>query len=150
MNSGESGRSDGSFAISITPGHLRICFSSTLENIDRAIEETKKFIGSAGMERHEFGLILVVREGLLNAVVHGNSSRCEKTVRYRLSSESRFFEIEIEDEGEGFDWRSCGLLEIPGITCVCGRGMAIMKSYSRDVRFNEKGNVLTLIMSNDR
>jgi serine/threonine-protein kinase RsbW len=139
------------FSVSVTPGTLRVSFSATLENIDRAVEETKRFVGACGMERQMFELILILREGLTNAVVHGCSCHHEMTIRYRLSLHSDFLEIEIEDEGEGFDWRDGCLLQTPGIECYCGRGMAIMKSYSGEMRFNEKGNILTLLkMFNDR
>jgi anti-sigma regulatory factor (Ser/Thr protein kinase) len=81
-----------------------ISFSATLENIDRANEETKGFLWRMGLETETFAIRLAVREGLLNALQHGSSGDPNKIIKHRLRLEDNFVIIEIEDEGGGFDW----------------------------------------------
>ncbi len=65
------------------------------------------------------------------------------TIHYRINEEQ--FEIEIEDEGEGFnqailpkDYNQNNLLS-------SGRGVLLIRSYMDEVRWNEKGNRITMI-----
>jgi anti-sigma regulatory factor (Ser/Thr protein kinase) len=53
---------------------LDIALSATLENVDRAGEETKRFLESGGMGSCFFETVLVMREALTNAVIHGSGS----------------------------------------------------------------------------
>ena len=93
------------FNISQSPKILDLSFSATLENIDKAAQETKRFLSSVRAERHAFDVVLVLREALANAVVDGSRLDDSKIVDYRLRLEGDNLVMEIEDEGEGFDWQ---------------------------------------------
>ena len=66
---------------------IRFDFSSTMKNIDAVCEEADQYLRSsvAGIEKHLFPINLVIREGLTNAVRHGNQGDPGKTVRFELS-----------------------------------------------------------------
>ena len=131
------------FEVSDNLGRLNIRFSATLENIDTASKETKKFLATVGMHESAFDILLVMREALNNAVKHGSQMNEQKTVKYGISVNRDYVIIEIEDEGDGFDWRA-RLREKHLSTSDCGRGLAIMKEHFSDISFNEKGNRLLM------
>ena len=122
---------------------IDISLSATLENIDRADEETKRFLWRMGLETETFAIRLAVREGLLNALQHGSSGDPNKIIRHGLRLEDKFLIIEIEDEGSGFDW-SAYMGKKAALTSGSGRGLAIMRNYCTDIEYNAKGNRLFL------
>jgi len=77
---------------------IDISFSATVDNIDRADEETKRFLWKMGLETETFAIRLSVREGLLNALQHGSFSDPRKIIKYWLRLEEKLLIIEIEDE----------------------------------------------------
>ncbi|MGD9503692.1 MAG: ATP-binding protein [Syntrophobacteraceae bacterium] len=130
----------------IMPDHFKSSFSATLENVDKAVDEIKTFLKERSMDEHVFDVVLLAREGLTNAVRHGCRVDGSKQVHYGLRLQEGSLILEIEDEGEGFDWRSlaCCLDKVHDSRDDCGRGLAIMHSYSTDMRYNERGNALIL------
>jgi serine/threonine-protein kinase RsbW len=84
-----------------------------------------------------------MREALTNAVLYGSRHEEDSQIRYSLRCESGTLTMEVEDDGEGFDWRSLSA-DPPDITSESGRGMAIMTLYSSGFQYNEKGNRLAV------
>lgn len=122
---------------------LDMSFSSTLENIDRADKETKGFLYKMGIDSEAFAIRLVMREGTLNAVKHGNLGDSRKIIKYGLQLEENSIIIEIEDEGKGFDW-SAHLGKEPALSSDSGRGLTIMRKYCTGIEYNPPGNRLVL------
>ena len=122
---------------------IDISFSATVENIDRADEETKRFLWKMGLETETFAIRLSVREGLLNALQHGSSSDPRKIIKYWLRLEDKLLIIEIEDEGRGFDW-SAYMEKRAALTSGSSRGLVIMRKYCTHIEYNAKGNRLFL------
>ncbi len=122
---------------------LTIFFSSTMENIDRVDTETKKFLTENGLQSKEFAICLGMREGLTNAIRHGHHFDQTKTVVYSLIIKDSRLIMEIEDEGEGFDWRAVQEKE-PGINSDHGRGISIIRNYFNEYMYNDKGNKIVL------
>ncbi len=120
-----------------------LSFSATLENIDRAADETKRFLAGLDAKGHAFGVVLAVREALANAVVDGSRLDASKTVAYAVRLEGKSIVMEIEDEGDGFDWRS-HLGKKPAPDSESGRGVAIMEKYCEEVSYNDRGNKVVL------
>ena len=52
-----------------------------------------------------FSLSLCMREGLTNAIKHGHQLDSEKIAHYTLTIKEKKIIIEIEDQGEGFNWK---------------------------------------------
>lgn len=136
--------------ITRTDNMLDIRFPSCLENIDIACQVVTQYLlfRLAAVQRPDqmFAVNLVMREGLTNAVLHGNKNDITKDVRVTLKivdGVSLF--IEIEDQGNGFDWRKHKGSEFP-LAADHGRGIPIMKTYFTRYAYNEKGNILFLHM----
>ena len=131
------------FHIFHSPDRLDLSFSATLENVDKAAQETKRFLSRVHAEKHAFDVVLVLREALANAVLDGNKLDPNKMVTYAVHLEGDTLIMEIEDEGDGFDWRQ-HLGKDPPPHADSGRGVAIMEIYCQEVAFNDKGNKLVL------
>ncbi len=71
------------FEVSRAEGRLDIFISPKLRYIDRAGEETERFLEESGAGVSPFGVLLIMREALTNAVLYG--SRHEDTRRIRGS-----------------------------------------------------------------
>ena len=92
------------FEVSKDSRCLQLSFSATLANIDTASEETKNFLQAIEIQEGAFDVILVMREALNNAVKHGSQMNGQKTIKYGISVKANHLIMEIEDEGNGFDW----------------------------------------------
>jgi serine/threonine-protein kinase RsbW len=114
-----------------------------LENVDKAAQETKRFLSRVDAEQHAFQVVLLLREALANAVLDGSELNADNLVACTIRLAGDDLIMEIEDEGEGFDWRRhLGKEPPPG--AESGRGLAIMEKYCEEVVFNDTGNKLTL------
>src|SRR5438105_10963020 len=92
-----------------------------------------------------FGIKLALEEALVNAIKHGNQMDRSKTVRVAYFIDPNRFEIDITDEGCGFD--PC---DVPDPTAVenlerpCGRGLMLMRHYMTEVQFTGRGNCVSM------
>lgn len=78
---------------------------SSFENTDIEIIKIKEWINNAQkLDPNRFFLLeFILRELINNAMEHGNQMKYEKLVRICVNLNSNFIEIEICDEGEGFE-----------------------------------------------
>jgi len=113
----------------------------------RVQEEIEKRLAASGASDKEvFSVRLALEEALVNAIKHGNQLDRSKCVRicYRFLSDR--FEIQITDEGTGFD-----PTDVPDPTAVenlerpCGRGLMLMRHYMTSVDYNERGNSVIMV-----
>jgi len=103
----------------------------------------RTLLESQGLPQACFSVELLARECLTNAMIHGNQLNVDKSVLFRLWIGQRWVRLQVTDEGPGFDWRkSCPAA--PDITKPHGRGLRICASYAERVRFNRRGNQITL------
>jgi serine/threonine-protein kinase RsbW len=92
-----------------------------------------------------FAVRLALHEAMANSLKHGNRGDPAKRVRVRYHVGCDSVEIEVEDEGAGFDPAAVPdptapeNLERPG-----GRGIFLMRAYMTRCIFNPKGNRVTL------
>ena len=99
-----------------------------------------------GMEAR---LFVALNEAVNNALLHGHR-RYQGEVTLQILEEviddCRCVKIVVRDEGEGFDHSP--LLRrgtLPDFLDCSGRGLWIIRSLVDQMRFNERGNELTLI-----
>lgn len=131
------------YEIQTFPGGLAFRFSADLTLLDRAVAETVGFLKAQHAGGTLFDVKLLLREALLNAVLHGSRGDplCAVTLEVR-AAEGRLT-LTVTDQGPGFDWRS-GLSNLAPPEATSGRGLTILTLYADDVRFNASGNELTL------
>jgi len=134
------------FNVLSTTDSIEFTFSSTMKNIDDVCEQTTHYIQSKIQEidPYLFPINLVIREGLTNAVRHGNEDDPEKKVRFLLTIfDHKSIRLLIEDQGDGFDWRKLKNSDLPENEDH-GRGIMIIGSYFSHYSYNDKGNILYL------
>jgi serine/threonine-protein kinase RsbW len=133
------------FKVTASKNTLDIRFSSFLEYIDEVCKTVTQFLESGHKEvvPHLFAIHLVLREGLTNAIRHGNKSDPDKLVECQLKIDNKSIYFEIADQGEGFDWKDQQFSGFPEDEDH-GRGIPIMKTYFTRYSYNQKGNRLYL------
>ncbi len=134
------------FEVIASKDNLHIRFSSFLEYIDRVCKTVTQFLkpDQEALVPHLFAIHLVLREGLTNAVRHGNKNDPDKLVEFQLKiDKTKSIYLEIADQGEGFDWKKQQLARLPEDEDH-GRGLPIMETYFTRYSYNQKGNHLYL------
>jgi serine/threonine-protein kinase RsbW len=93
-----------------------------------------------------FGVQLAIDEGLSNAIKHGNRSDPDRHIEIVYQVDDQRIYLWVADEGQGFDPNE---VEDPTIEenleAPTGRGIFLMRAYMTTIRYNERGNELTLI-----
>jgi serine/threonine-protein kinase RsbW len=92
-----------------------------------------------------FGMCLSLEEALVNATKHGHKGDTYLPVRVRYLVTAEQVLAEVQDEGSGFD--PAGVadpLSTGGLERLCGRGLLLMRRYLSSVRYNDRGNAVTL------
>lgn len=98
-------------------------------------------------ENCAFAIKLALEEAVTNAFRHGNSADPSKRiiVRYRITASS--IEIEVEDEGPGFDPTVVPDPTLPeNIDRPHGRGIMLMRAYLDDVEYQKGGCAVRMVM----
>ncbi len=93
-----------------------------------------------------FAIRLSLDEAITNAIHHGNKNNPNKKVTIEYIVDDQTVRIEVTDEGPGFKPKD---LPDPtseeNLTTPCGRGVMLIEAYMTEVRFNPKGNRITMI-----
>jgi len=97
------------------------------------------------------GVMVVLRELLINAIEHGVSGVISPVVCVKLKKyKNNLFQIIVFDNGNGFNFKTIKPKLLPddprGIE---KRGYYLIYSLSEKVEFNEKGNCITAYVSAD-
>lgn len=120
-----------------------------LDAIHRAVAYMIRRGEEAGFEldRLRLNFRVGVTEALVNAVVYGNEMDPSKRVHVEASFEPARVRIRITDEGTGFD---PGTIPDPTLpdnrSRAGGRGVFLIRSLMDEVRFNDRGNSVTMIL----
>jgi serine/threonine-protein kinase RsbW len=97
-------------------------------------------------EPGDMHLFIALDEAFVNAVKHGNKNDVAKLVRVAVDLNNEEARFTIEDEGEGFDLR-----QVPdpraaeNLFKTSGRGVLLMQNIMDEVRYNARGNQLTMV-----
>ncbi len=90
-------------------------------------------------------IFLCISEAVMNSIKHGNKNDLKKQVSIIIDCSSEEMNIQIDDEGDGFDIEK---VENPtlkeNIKKESGRGIFIIKNLSDKIEYNEKGNQVQL------
>jgi serine/threonine-protein kinase RsbW len=96
-------------------------------------------------EKDRFAVRLALEEAIVNAIKHGHRGDPTKRVRVRYQVSPNRVLAEVRDEGAGFDPRRVpDPLAPENLDRPSGRGLLLMRSYVTWLRFNERGNCVTL------
>ncbi|MBI4874136.1 MAG: ATP-binding protein [Acidobacteria bacterium] len=113
-----------------------ILLESTLESVDRAEAEVLRVAQTCGMvEDDQLRLGMAVRESVVNAVVHGNRYNSHKRVHLRIARSRESLQVEIADEGEGFELSSVpDPLAQENLLRQSGRGILLIQAFVDEFR----------------
>jgi len=122
---------------STEPGPVRLSLSSRFENIEMAQHLCGKLLeGRELAEETKHWILMALREGLANAIKHGNAQNVSKRVHVEMRVENDTLQIRIRDEGPGFDpGQVSDPLAPENRLKTSGRGIFYMKTFMDDVRF---------------
>ena len=122
---------------------------SRFEAVEALALEVRGLLATHGLQAALFAVELSVREGLNNAVRHGNRGDEAKRVDFNLSCGRKWICVRIKDEGDGFNWREKRGAPQPDHTSPSGRGLRILARYASRIRFTRSGNQVTLWLLRD-
>jgi serine/threonine-protein kinase RsbW len=120
---------------SVTEQTTRLVLPSHIEAVADAAAAATGFVQSCGLgEELAFGIDMAVREAVTNAIVHGNQEDEAKAVEVTFNCQEHALEIEVKDQGEGFDPTAVPDPTDPAnILKTSGRGIFLMRSFMDEV-----------------
>jgi anti-sigma regulatory factor (Ser/Thr protein kinase) len=123
---------------------MHITLPATLEAVEEFFIAFRRRTRDALSQRHCFAAELLAREALNNAVMHGCHADPNKQIHCALRLKGGRLLIVVHDEGEGFDWRNAEGNRAEA-AAPSGRGIELMRTYATRVRFNDRGNAVTIV-----
>lgn len=113
----------------------------------RILDEVSKFKYNSDSI---FAIKLSLEEAMVNAIKHGNKLDESKHVYIEALVGPSQTEIQIEDEGPGFDRSSVPDPTAPENLEKCsGRGILLIESYMSDVHWSNNGKRMHMLKRND-
>jgi serine/threonine-protein kinase RsbW len=120
---------------------------SDLKIIPKVTLEIFKELKTRGIDEDVlFDVRLCLEEALINAVKHGNKMDKNKKVSLRVAVLAKKIEIEVSDEGQGFDYRHIpSPVDAKNIERTCGRGIFLIKKLMDKFKFSSGGSRIRMI-----
>jgi serine/threonine-protein kinase RsbW len=115
----------------------------TLEAVDAMCLDVRRRLKGWASAADWYGVELLLREALTNAVLHGGGPHPGRRVRCEVAVGRTKARLSVADDGPGFDWRAVSASEADE-TATSGRGLKIYAVYADRVTFNEAGNRVVL------
>ena len=124
----------------MTDQATRLVLPSHIEAVAEAAAAVADFVRNCGVgDEAAFGIDMAVREAITNAMVHGNQEDETKSVEVMLSCSGRLLEIEVKDQGHGFDPKSVPDPTDPAnILKSSGRGIFLMRNFMDEVNWSAR------------
>ena len=130
-------------------GDLALEFTSRpdlLQTVIAEVVEACERLAFAG-PRATLNLRVALGEALANAILYGNRQDPEKHVHVQAELRPGEVVVTVTDEGEGFDPSSVADPTLPENRGRShGRGLFLLRKLADEVRFNEVGNAVTLVL----
>ena len=112
--------------------------------VQSTIEEALQVAGHFG-EHEIFAIKLALEEALVNAIKHGNQLDRAKSVRVAFHVGRDRFDVQITDEGPGFDPGDVPDPTAPeNLERPCGRGLLLMRHYMTEVAYHDQGRAVRM------
>ncbi|MDF1575491.1 MAG: ATP-binding protein [Bacteroidales bacterium] len=114
-----------------------------LSLVEKAIDELSLELD---LSDEVYGNVLVATmEATNNAIIHGNNSDPQKTVKIEILFEQKELMIHIEDQGQGFDYSTVPDPTAPeNLEKINGRGIFLMERLSDEILYLEDGRIVVL------
>ncbi len=122
---------------------LALAIKATFQNIDSFCTKAEKLLRENNLDYYVFSVQMLLRETLTNAVVHGCRMDPELTIKISFIIKEYEIRIEVEDPGDGFDWRNIEKRKYFS-SADSGRGVFILKKYADEYVYNKTGNCVLI------
>jgi serine/threonine-protein kinase RsbW len=121
----------------VTDQTIRFVLPSHIEAVADAAAAAADFIKNCGVtEEGAFGIEMAVREAVTNAMVHGNQEDETKSVEVIFNCHGNELEVEVKDQGEGFDPASVPNPTDPSnLLKTSGRGIFLMRTFMDQIEW---------------
>jgi serine/threonine-protein kinase RsbW len=125
---------------------LEIIIASDLVEARRVQAEIESALRSGQFAEQEiFAIRLALEEALVNAIKHGNQLDRAKAVRVSYRIHPDRFEVQVVDEGPGFDPEDVPDPTAPeNLERPCGRGLLLMRHYMTEVAYHDRGRTVRM------
>ena len=123
---------------------IRITLPANEAAVEEFFVEFRRRVRDCLSLKHGFAAELLAREALNNAVQHGCRYDPAKAIRCVFRLRRCCLTMVIEDSGEGFDWRALVDRQTDELGSS-GRGLDLIRSTATRMRFNKKGNRVTIV-----
>lgn len=124
----------------MTDQTTRLVLPSHIEAVADAAAALTDFIRNCGVsEELSFGIEMAVRESVTNAMVHGNQEDESKSVEVIFNCHDNELEIEVRDQGEGFDPGSVpDPTNAENLLKTSGRGIFLMRTFMDEIEWRNR------------
>ena len=131
---------------------IEFVFPSAISLMHSILDYLMKRVEKVGVINPESSnLFIALDEAFVNAVKHGNKFDANKIVRVSAEVSPTEARFTIEDEGEGFDVESIPDPRNPeNLFKTSGRGVLFIYNIMDEVKYNERGNRLTMVKKSDQ
>jgi serine/threonine-protein kinase RsbW len=125
---------------------------SSISPMHIVLEYLMKRVEKLGVVKAEqSNLFIALDEAFVNAVKHGNKFDSQKLIRITAEVSRHEARFTIEDEGEGFDVNAIpDPLDPENLFKTSGRGVLFIYNIMDEVKYNERGNRLTMVKRSDK
>jgi serine/threonine-protein kinase RsbW len=131
----------------VTDQTTQLVLPSHIEAVADAAAAAADFARSCGLaEDAAFGIDMAVREAITNAIVHGNKEDESKKVELTFNCSQNAVEIQVRDQGEGFDPGSVPDPTAPeNILKTSGRGNFLIRNLMDEVDWSSSADGGTMV-----
>ena len=119
----------------VTVEQTELKLPSRLEAVAEAASAIAEFLTRIGVsEDVAFGIDMAVREGIANAIIHGNKLDEKKSVTITVARPADTLEIKVRDQGQGFNPETVSdPTAEENIMKTSGRGIFFMRNFMDEV-----------------
>ncbi len=127
--------------------HKTITLSSVHEHLEQIVEEAEAFVTSFSSDEDlVYRVVLLTTEAVTNAMKHGNRFDPDKLVTVAFKALDDRIEIDVSDEGEGFNWQGVrNPLEEENLMRDSGRGVYLIEALADEFRYEMGGRKLHMV-----
>ncbi|MYA11038.1 MAG: ATP-binding protein, partial [Gemmatimonadetes bacterium] len=140
---------DRSSADAAGAGTLVFELPNDIAAIEGAVDHAVEHCAPAGLDRRRllFNFRVGLTEAISNAILFGNSGDPDTRVRVELRAVPGEVRVRVSDQGDGFDPEAVPDPRLPeNLLLPDGRGVFLMRALMDEVRFNRRGNEVTLVL----
>lgn len=122
---------------------------SDRKNIHQVEEFFRRINKTLHLNDEKFHALLVaVTEAVNNGIIHGNKNDSSKFVQVSCVVKGKTLTVKVKDEGKGFNPDELSNpLQKNNLLRTGGRGVFLMKAFVQSVKYNKKGNEVTLAVT---